>query len=293
MFRPEARFLLLTATLLAAFSPILAAQESVPVQTRVWMGPDGQPLPFQSDQEIILFLQSASVVSWELIPKGRTSPRKVLLEKDGIRLHAIFRHVRVERKDRRRMGNRPPLRDDFIFECAAYRLNRLLELHSIPPAVERTLFNTQGSLQLWVEQAMTERIRRRKKLTSPDQEKWGRQLQVALVFDRLINNQDRHRSNLLVDSDWKVWLIDHTRAFQPGLGLLEPEETEPEEPEEIKRCDKLLWERLQTLEDQTISEQLRPFLRPEEISDLLSRRQRLVEHIQRLIDEKGAEEVLF
>ena len=185
------------------------------------------------------------------------------------------------------------MRDDFILECAAYRLNRLLELHNIPPAVERTLFDTQGSLQLWVEQAVTERIRRRKKLVPPDQEKWDRQLQVALVFDRLINNQDRHRSNLLVDSDWKVWLIDHTRAFQLGLGLLEPEETEPEEPEEIKRFDKDLWEILQRLEDQTISEHLRPFLRPQEISDLLARRQWLLEHIQGLIDEKGAEEVLF
>ena len=290
MRRLNFRFLLLTATLLTAFSLVLAAQESAPVQTRVWLGPDGQPLPFQSDQEIIPFLQSASLVSWERIPTGRTSPRKVLLEKDGVRLHAIFRDVRVERDDRRRRGNRPPLRDDFVFECAAYRLNRLLELDNIPPAVERTLFDTQGSLQLWVEQAMTERIRRRKKLIPPDQEKWDRQLQVALVFDRLINNQDRHRSNLLVDSDWKVWLIDHTRAFQLGLGLLEPEETEPEE---IKRCDKDLWERLQRLEDQTISEHLRPFLRPKEISDLLVRRQWLLDHIQGLIDEKGAEEVLF
>ena len=238
-------------------------------------------------------MQSASVVSWETIPTGRTSPRKVLLEKDGIRLHAIFRDVRVDREGRRPIGNRLPVRDDFILECAAYRLNRLLELHNIPPAVERTLFDTQGSLQLWVEQAMMERIRRRKKITPPDQEKWDRQLQVALVFDRLINNQDRHRSNLLVDSDWKVWLIDHTRAFQLGLGLLESEETLPEEPEEIKRCDKDLWERLQTLEDQTISEHLRPFLRPQEISDLLSRRQWLLGHIQGLIDEKGAEEVLF
>ena len=39
------------------------------------------------------------------------------------------------------------------------------------------------------------------------------QLQVVRVFDELIQNRDRNQGNILWTSDWKMWLIDHTRAF--------------------------------------------------------------------------------
>ena len=34
------------------------------------------------------------------------------------------------------------------------------------------------------------------------------------VFDELIANTDRNLGNMLIDRQWKLWLIDHSRAFR-------------------------------------------------------------------------------
>ena len=36
------------------------------------------------------------------------------------------------------------------------------------------------------------------------------------VFDELIANRDRNIGNMLWTSTWKMWMIDHTRAFRRG-----------------------------------------------------------------------------
>ena len=36
------------------------------------------------------------------------------------------------------------------------------------------------------------------------------------IFDELIQNRDRNTGNLLWTTDWKMWMIDHTRAFRLG-----------------------------------------------------------------------------
>ena len=46
------------------------------------------------------------------------------------------------------------------------------------------------------------------------------------VFDELIQNRDPNAGNLLWTSDWKMWLIDHTRAFRLAKELLKPEALE-------------------------------------------------------------------
>jgi hypothetical protein len=47
------------------------------------------------------------------------------------------------------------------------------------------------------------------------------------------------------------------------------------------------------VEDAAVTEVLKPYLRPYEIESLLKRRQKLIIHIQTLIDEKGEDAVLF
>ena len=61
---------------------------------------------------------------------------------------------------------------------------------------------------------MTERDRLAKKTASPDAEAWNRQMYIVRVFDELIFNFDRNLGNLVIDRDWRIWMIDHTRAFK-------------------------------------------------------------------------------
>ena len=61
-----------------------------------WLRPDGDPLPFKTDEEILEFLSTAEVVSMKRIGEGINQTKKVLLEKDGLRMNAAFRDVKTD-----------------------------------------------------------------------------------------------------------------------------------------------------------------------------------------------------
>jgi hypothetical protein len=111
------------------------------------------------------------------------------------------------------------------------------------------------------------------------------QIQLMKVFDNLIFNDDRNVGNILIDAEWRLWWIDHTRAFRTFSQL--------SDPESIRYCDRNLWNKLQTLDTGEVKTRLKEYLRDNEISALLKRRKVLVEHIEGLIEERGAGQVLF
>ena len=252
----------------------------------VWLGADGEPLPFQTDEEILDFLRTADVVSIEDIPIGVTNPRKVTLEKDGIRVNAAFRDVDVTHEWVRLSDGtfRMNLRDYSMFECAAYEVARLLGLVGVPPTVERRIRGRLGSLQLWVENAMMEQDRLERRLQGPGL-KWLRQTQTMYIFDDLIGNDDRHSGNILIDPDWKLWMIDHTRAFQVWL--------EPKNLDDIILCERGLWQKLQSLDADQLRSRIGDFVTGSEIGGVLKRRDLLVAHIQKLIDDRGVGAVIL
>ena len=131
----------------------------------VWAGPDGSPLPFAGSDEIERFLSTAVILEAKEIRSGITKPKKLLLEKDGIRMNAIFRDVNVfKRRWETPKGTRFNFHDYSLFECAAYRLSKTLGLRHVPPAVPRNIgvkdvqdpdilrqFEKKtGSVQAWV-----------------------------------------------------------------------------------------------------------------------------------------------
>jgi hypothetical protein len=254
---------------------------------RTWFGPDGKPLPFQSDEEALEFLRTAQVVSAKTIGEGITRPQKVLLRKDGIEMHAIFRDVDQERDVATLATGRREMffRDSYIFELAAYHLALLLGLDNVPPTIERRLNGVKGSFQLWIEKGMSETRRQREKIRPPNVIQWNYQVQTLRLFDNLVYNTDRNMGNLVIDPRWKLWMIDHTRAFRRHSTL--------KNAGEVVICERSLWHALQTVEDSVIAERLKPYLRKYEIEGLLARRKKLVEHLRQLIAERGEDKVLF
>ena len=252
----------------------------------VWLDPEGKPLPFTSDEEVMEFLRTARVIRSEQIPLGITRPLKVVLEKDGVRMDAIFRDVNMD-KPRQRLKDGTVVmnfRDSYIFEPAAYELSRLLGLDNVPPVILRKLRGKRGSLQAWVENTMTDKSRVSDNITAPDKMLWNKQMWNMRVFDNLIYNTDRNQGNILYDGDWKLWLIDHTRAFR--------REKELRTPALVIHCDRKLWEKLKSLDEKVVRERLKKFLRSSQIKALMRRRDKLVEHLQKLIQERG-DKVLF
>lgn len=254
---------------------------------RFWYNPEGQPLPFKTDAEVQEFLSTAKAVKVKGTAVGIGGVRKVTLEKDGLRMNAAFRTIREEKGMQRMPSGRVELnfRDDYIFEQAAYELSLLLGLDNVPPTVVRRVYSDVGTVQAWVEGSMMELDRQQKKIAPPDTVSWNQQVQIMRVFDNLIYNTDRNMGNILIDRNWKLWMIDHTRAFRPNEDLIAPNG--------VVQCERHLYEKLQTLDPAQVTERLKKHLRKFEIEGLLARRLKLIEHIQKLIREKGEDQVLF
>lgn len=272
--------LLLSATLLLCSISALAAEDG-----GRWLGPDGRPLPFADDEDALEFLSRAEILGWKELDAGTTRPSKVFLRWNGIDANAIFRTVDV-RERRARLETRiiPDFHDSYVYECAAYEVARALGIDAVPPCVQRTVDMKQGTLQLWVEGAMMERQRSEEGTMPPDPVRWVRQKQTMRLFDALIYNFDRNQTNMLIDADWKLWFVDHTRSFRRLAEI--------EAPGKIIWCERTLWQRLQDLDKEQLARAKR-YLTGPQISALLKRRDVLVDHIRSLIEEHGEGTVLY
>ncbi len=281
--RPSCFAAALALSALVAMSSLPVAAESTPTfqATR-----QAELPPFTSPDEAVEFLRTAKVIRVEPVGSGTTRPNKVLLEKDGLRLSAIFHQIDRQQRDVR-VGNQffRVFYDSYMAQCAAYDLARVLGLDNVPPTVLRRIKGRDGSLQLWVEGAMTEKRRGAQGLRPPNTRRWIFQLQVMRLFDNLIYNDDRNSGNMVIDSGWKLWMIDHSRSFQRLTKL--------RDPGRVTMVERSLWQRLRNLDDDQIAEAVRPYLESIQVQALLARRRQLVEHIEALIAERGEEAVLF
>jgi hypothetical protein len=80
-------------------------------------------------------------------------------------------------------------------------------------------------------------------------------------------------------------MIDFTRAFRPWSELVDPAS--------LTQCDRELFERLQTWTLEDLRQVVAEHLTAAEAEALAGRRDRIVEHFQKLIEAKGEERVLY
>ncbi len=285
-----ARYSLLALLVLVAASlagtGIASAGEPAPSVYR-WLDVDGRPLPFQDHDSIREALRSATIVGQESIDRGVGGSVKLVLEHEETRFHAVFRVIdRTEKGAASSTRGRVTFRDSYLFEVAAYEVDQMLGIDRVPPAVRRTVDGRAGSVQIWIEATTPEVVLRREgRLEPPDIRNWRRQKQVMWVFDALVANTDRNRGNVLIDRDWRLWFIDHTRAFDESTRLLRVER--------ITACDRQLWMALGMIDEAAIRQRLEPYLTGKQISRWLRRRVKLVNHLQKQIDKHGEDAVLF
>ncbi len=149
----------------------------------------------------------------------------------------------------------------------------------------RDIGRRSGTLQLWIEDAMTEEERRRAGARPPVSIDWVRQQQTLRLFDGLIYNFDRNQGNMLVDGDWKLWFIDHTRSFHKADRV--------EDLERITWVERGLWQRLRALDRSRLEERLGGLIEGERIDYVLRRRDVLVRYLEKRIAELGEDVVVY
>jgi hypothetical protein len=105
------------------------------------------------------------------------------------------------------------------------------------------------------------------------------------VFDELVYDTDANLTNVLIGEDWKLWRIDFTRAFRTYKEL--------KDPKNLVRCDRQLFEKLKALSANELTEKTKQYLTKDEMKAVMARRDKIVAYFQKLIAEKGENEVLY
>jgi hypothetical protein len=116
---------------------------------------------------------------------------------------------------------------------------------------------------------MDEKERLGKKAEPPDAGRWNDQMDTIRTFDQLIYNMDRSQENILISTDWKVWMIDHTRAFRKWAIL--------RNPAMISQCNPDLLHALKALTRSAVEKELGSYLSEDEITGLMARRDIIVD----------------
>ena len=209
---------------------------------------------------------------------GRTGPWLITLDKGPVRQRAVFRHV-----DRPRPHPTP---DSYKYDIAAYELTKLLGLELVPPVVEREVEGRPGSLQVYVENCIREKDRKRKKQEPPDPLAFSNAVAEVNVFENLTYDECQDADDLYIHTEnWRVCRVDFSEAFAPFNEFLPGCE--------ITVCSRKLYDGLVKLDEQTVRPALSRFLSDEEIGALLARKDLIVAKIKALIAEKGEQAVLF
>jgi len=252
------------------------------------LSPRGAQPAQGGDREKEEFLLQGVVVDTGQPPGGTSRSVKATLRLDGIE-HAAMVHTIDEWKASFQLLDRAEFdfRDSYRNNIAAYRLDRLLGLGMVPVTVPRSYRGRSASFMWWVDNVMMDEAERLKRgIRPPDPTGWTRQIYVTRIFDQLIYNFDRNTTNLLIDEQWRVWMIDHTRSFKVFGELREPENLGT-------RCERGMLAAMRGLDTPLLEKTMGDLLSPDQVKGLLQRRDLIVAHYDELIDARGEIVVLF
>jgi len=209
---------------------------------------------------------------------GRTDPWKVKLASNGITRWAQFKYINRPRPE--------PIPDSFEYEIAAYELNKYLGLDLVPPVIRRTVKDTLGSLQIFVENAIRESDRKNGNFIPNDQETFSQAMADLKVFENLVYDTCRNDKDTLIQKDTgKIYRVDFSEAFAPQQGTIPGCE--------IVRCSRKLFQMLCNWDGGKVTALLAPYLSEDEILALHTRQGSIVRMIQEQIEKLGESAVLF
>jgi hypothetical protein len=259
MRRHLPRILPAAAWLLAGTALLAQAVAVAPPATRsarIWEG---------RNAEFEQFIRQAPIVRIEDVPIGVTHPKRAYFATGALVESVAWKVL-------------PPGRpngywESYRSEIAAYELDKLLGMGMVPVAVEKTWKNERAAAILWLSPIHSWKEMQDK----PKPAKWVPQVARMKMFDNLICNRDRNAGNLLVDDDWNLFLIDHSRAFIADKGLAVP----------LEHVDRGLWTKMLALDEASLQAAIGEWIDRGEIRAMLARRDKMKAAIDTLVHQKG------
>src|SRR6476660_4717421 len=257
--------------LLALVFVVFAASSTVPIASsagwrqaavhevksaRIW---DGHNVEFEA------FIRDTPIDHIEEVPIGVTHPKRAFFNTGGLVASVAWKML-------------PPGRpsgywESYKSEIAAYELDKLLGMGMVPVAVEKKWNRETAAAILWLSPIHPWKEMEPKAKPA----KWVRQVSQMKMFDNFICNKDRNAGNLLVDDDWNLYLIDHSRAFV----------TDKDMAVKMQSVDRDFWERIQALDEPKLAAALGPWVDKAGIRAMLARRERMKVEIDKLVAANG------
>jgi hypothetical protein len=240
------------------------------------------------------FLLTADIVRFEPIGEGVTKPYKLYLKKGDVEAKAAWKNP---------SGVQFGYLEGWQYEIAAYRLDKLIGLNMVPPAVEREFQGKKGALVHWAEnkysllKIMEQGIRiPDSALDHTEKMKW-----LARAWDSLIANEDRTQQNVLYTEDWRIILFDHSRAFRSTKEFTERlmfgrngiKLSEQGTPFLFRRLPRWFVEKIKALTFEDIKAAVGTALEDKEIKAVLARRDLLLKEVALMVQEQGEAAVLY
>jgi hypothetical protein len=254
--------------LLLVASVSLSGQTAIPAPeagkcSLVWAG---------HESEIERLLTEGKVAKLEAVPIGVTKPQRATLE--GVPMRFAWKPLTP--------GYSKGFMESYKAEIAAYKLDRMLGLNMVPPIVERNMNGKNGAAVYWIENTRGWSVEKPPQGPEPE---WSKQLTRMKMFDLLIANIDRNQGNLIYDSDWHLFLIDHSRAFtgKKDLKGLAP----------LARVDRQLWEKMAALTIEDLDHGLEKWVGANEKKAILLRRDLMAKEIAAKILKQGEKFVFY
>lgn len=264
-------FLLLLGLIALATRPSAQTPPAQTAQTpeniTVGRAPDFERPWVGRETEVEEYLRSAPVVKFETIELGVTHPQRAWLAPGGLVDSIAWKPIRP--------GMYSGYWESWKNEVAAYELDKLLQIHMVPPTVAKKIKGAEGAAVYWVHD--TRMWKDLKNVAKPNTPEWNTQMMHMKMFDNLIGNIDDNAGNILVSNNWTVYLIDHSRAFVRDTTM----------PQRLQNIDPSLWARVKALDEPRLKTALDEYLDGGAIRAILKRRDKMIKEVEELEKKKS------
>jgi len=271
--------LALTAVACAALGPVSAQQAAAPAE------------PAWGATEIHDFLLNGRILSGRKTANGVTSPWRLTLTDGTVTHDAGFQTVDLHKLTNTFADGSVELNfvDSYLYDIAAYQIAALLGLDGMMPVTVQRKWQAQnGALSWWVTtmpNMMDEGERLKKKIEPPPSANWNDQMHRMRVFMALVLDTDRNGTNVLIGPDWKLWMIDFTRAFRLQARLINEKD--------LIKGDRALLARMKALDGAEVGRVTMGYLKKSEVDGVMKRRDLIIQHFDALVAAKGEKDVLY
>jgi hypothetical protein len=240
--------------------------------------------------EMRTFLLTAKIIGEQKTTRGITAPKRLTLSDGVVTRDAGFQSVDaiIPASERNQPGDRFEVNfnDSYRYNLAAFALAELLGIGGMMPVhVEREYDGRTGSLSWWADVQFDEEGRRKKNVQPPNPTEWNQQMYRMRVFTALIRDIDRNLGNILHTPDWRVLMIDFTRAFRLSPQLINQKD--------LLIIDRALFGKIESLTPAAVQAAVGAYLKKPEVQAVMERRDALVAHYRKVIAERGEAAVFY